>query len=501
MNNQNIHNQQPMSQDDKTKKGMLNNNQNVMNAPVQNNVNVGNNMSMQNNMNGSINAPVQNNIPKPYISQNNKPYISTNSNQNNNINRSVQNISNNVQKPVNMPINNNINSNVNLGSNNAGKVQTNNNVPMNNLNNQLNKSIPVNNQNVNNSNIQPNSVMNSSLVNKNDNASNNQTIKSSNSNDSISTLTSLETSNTIIPVMNKDVVSNQNNIVSGNNINNQISNANNVNNSNTNSPINPNNNINHSISMDNAPIANLTESRPSSMSTPFNVGQVNTISSTIPNPVNIPNQPVQNIFNPGANSISDNKSGSIFDASEFNSKPVSLDNRLENNNSEQELNIENEIQSNLNMDEEVEVLSYEYNKAKTLPRIFAYLVDSLVIILVSIIFYVASSTLFIFIDSPVLRIIQFILYIIISCFGFIFYRGINEKSGNTVGRKVTHTMVIKEGEGTIGMGILFLRTLVSLIINGSIIGTIVNIVLTITDKNRRTIEDMLFKTIVIRTDL
>lgn len=493
MNNQNIHNQQPMSQEDKAKKGMLNNNQNVMNGSNENSVNIGNNMNMQNNMTGSM----QNNGPKPYISQNNKPYISTNSNQNN-INRPIQNVANNVQKPVSIPINGN-NSNVNLGSNNTGNVPINNNIPINNLNNQLNNSDFVNNQNISNSNIQPNSTMNSSFVNRNDNTLNNQNNISSNSKDSISTLTSLETSNTIIPVMNKNVVSNQNNIVS---VNNQITNANNVS-SNTNIPLNSNNtsNINHSIGMDNAPIANLTETRPSNMTTPVGVGQANSFSSQIQNPINIPNQPSQNSFNPMVNSISENKSGSIFDASEFNSKPISLDNRIDNNITEQEQIIESEIQSDLNIDDEVEVLSYEYNKAKTLPRIFAYLLDSLIIILVSIIFYVASSTLFIFVDSPVLRVIQYILYILISSFGFVFYRGINENSGNTAGRKATHTMVIKDGEGNIGMGMLFLRTIVSLIINGSIIGTIANIVLTITDKNRRTIEDMLFKTIVIRTDL
>ena len=91
--------------------------------------------------------------------------------------------------------------------------------------------------------------------------------------------------------------------------------------------------------------------------------------------------------------------------------------------------------------------------------------------------------------------------IIAFAFGNLIYRTANEKTGATAGRRATKTLVLTDNHEKISVTTAFLRTLIAAIINGTGIGFIVNVVIICTDKNKRGIEDKIFKTEVIDSSL
>ena len=456
MNNQNGQNIKPVSQEQKEKKGLFGkktedhkNKINTNNVGVNNNVtnNMNNNMNMQNNNQASSNFSNMNNanfnnVPqnnKPYISQNKKPYISNNGNSKNNVNtNSFNNMSSSMS-------NTNINNNVN----NNGKVQNN----LNKAPNNFNAPGSMSNTNINN-NMNNNGMMQNNL-NK---APNNFNVPGSMPNkvDPVSSLTSLENSNAIFPVLDKK----------GNTANNISSSLNNdlLRSLDSVSPIS-NNNISINNSSYNVPLAN--------------------------NNIPINNQ----------ESFDNQKdSGVKFDASNFNEDPISLDNRLE---IEEEKKLQDEILGDISsdMDDSVETLSYDFVKAGAIPRILSFITDYIIIIIAAFVFFISFSTILTFVDSQVLVVLQYIIFTLILSLGFIFYRGMNEKYGTTIGRKVTKTMIVTKDGNQVNLLIALLRNLVSSILNGIVIGGVVNIVMMFIDKEKRSVEDMIFKTMTVRTDM
>ena len=132
-----------------------------------------------------------------------------------------------------------------------------------------------------------------------------------------------------------------------------------------------------------------------------------------------------------------------------------------------------------------------------MSRILANIVDSIMVIFASLVFFIATSTIFIFFDSTVLDIIRYIIFIMICSCGYLVYRAANEKNGNTIGRRATKTLVLDEKNNSITISTSILRTLVGYIISTTGIGNIINLILLCTDKERRSIEDRIFKTKVI----
>ena len=292
----------------------------------------------------------------------------------------------------------------------------------------------------------------------------NNNFSSQNKIDPVSSLTSLENSNTIFPVLDKK--DNTANNISSSLNNDLLRSLDSV------SPISNNNQM---------PISNSS----------FSVSPVNNI------PINN-----QNTFNNTSTFLNNNQSSSNiqFDASSFNEKPISLDNRLEK---EEEKKLEEEILGDISsdIDDSVETLSYDYVKAGVLPRILSFVIDYIIIIIFAFVFFISFSTILTFVDSSALVVLQYIIFTLILSFGFVFYRGTNEKYGTTIGRKTTKLMIVVKEGNQVSLLTAILRSLVSMILNGILIGGIVNIVMMLTDKEKRSIEDMIFKTMTVRTDM
>ena len=466
MNNQNGQNMKPVSQEQKVKKGLFGkktednkNKVNTNNTSVNNiTKNMNNNINMQNNnqVNGNfsnMNNAGFNNVPqnnKPYISQNKKPYISNNGNSKNKVNNANTNSFNNMTSSMS-----NTNSN-NNNINNNGMVQNNISKMPNNF------STPGSMPNNGNNN------------NMNNNVNNINTISQSKV-DPVSSLTSLENSNAIFPVLDKK----------GNTANNISSSLNNdlLRSLDSVSPIS-NNNISINNSSYKVPPVN------------------NNISINNQGPFNN-----QNVFNNTPSSLNNtsqfnnqNDSGVQFDASNFNEDPISLDNRLE---IEEEKKLQDEILGDISsdMDDSVETLSYDYVKAGAIPRILSFITDYIIIVIAAFVFFISFSTILTFVDSQVLVVLQYIIFTLILSLGFIFYRGMNEKYGTTIGRKVTKTMIVTKDGNKVNLPIALLRNLVSSILNGILIGGVSNIVMMFIDKEKRSIEDIIFKTMTVRTDM
>ncbi len=152
-------------------------------------------------------------------------------------------------------------------------------------------------------------------------------------------------------------------------------------------------------------------------------------------------------------------------------------------------------------DEDVEFLEYEYGNAGIIKRICADIIDQFIIIILVCAVYVALSTVFIFVNNNVLKIIINVIAIVALSFGNILYRTYNERTGNTIGRKATKTIVLNNNNDQIEITTALLRTLIATIINGTGIGFIVNAVLICTDKNKKGIEDKIFNTQVIDSSI
>ena len=200
---------------------------------------------------------------------------------------------------------------------------------------------------------------------------------------------------------------------------------------------------------------------------------------------------------PISNSVSDE--GHFAPASNETAERISLDTRLEEAELKQQASQEESVADEIEELDDVEVLDYEFTKAGVFQRILADLIDSIIVLLVIASVYVGLSTIFIFVENTVLNLIINIFIIIALTFGYLVYRTINEKTGNTIGRKATRTLVLDDEYEKIKVSTSLLRTLITSIINGTGIGFVVNIILMSTDKEKKGIQDKIFKTMVIDT--
>ena len=421
------------------------------NAVPQNNLNMGNMNVQMGNM--PYNNNVVNNQPAP------KQYQSQNGNQ------SVQRkpLDNGPQPVNNVPINtiqvnnqnNNQNNNTNpMALNTSTPVEipianmnqgTMNNMPVqNNMNQMANNTVPANGQSIQQPVVNTNNMIN--------------VMPATNEEKKLDPLKSLENANTVLPVTNTGSMVTSEAVerpIESKKVQTQATNLINM-------------NINKQPSAPVTPIAPVAPVAPIESVTP--VAPVTSAAST------------------------------GFDAN-TQGEHISLDTR---NKQVEEPVVETPTEvedTDLDDMDDVEFLEYEYGNASVFKRICADIIDQFIVIILVCAVYIAVSMVFVFVNSDVLRIIINIVAIIALSFGNILYRTYNERTGNTIGRKATKTLVLNNEHDQIEVTTALLRTLVASIINGTGIGFIVNVILISTDKDKKGLEDKIFNTEVIDSSI
>lgn len=261
---------------------------------------------------------------------------------------------------------------------------------------------------------------------------------------------------------------------------NNISGNQSVNNQNMENSINTNQTNNSQYNTQNPYVTNIQRQNP----------YINSNNMNVPNTYN--NTVSQNNYN--QNQVNNNLNTQNYNGQTPNSEQlvnnvvneyVSLDNRLQKAN-------DNQLKSE---EDDIEVLGYDYKKARPLNIIFSYIIDFILTFLAIFVFYISLSTIYIFVDNGLISgLINFIV-IMMLLFGFIIYRSLNETSGKSIGRRTTNTKVLDEKNNNITLITSLLRTLLSYIINSTIIGGIVNIIIIF--MNNESIEDKIFKTTTV----
>lgn len=155
------------------------------------------------------------------------------------------------------------------------------------------------------------------------------------------------------------------------------------------------------------------------------------------------------------------------------------------------------------------VQTSELNIASSGSRIGATLLDGLVIGGISILLFILPLIIRLLCHSytnlqddsiimSLLSTIQFIIPMMLIFFGMILYRGIKDPTGATLGRKTTHTTVVKNDGSNISTGLSFARQFVGAIINFTEIGLLVNFIMILADEKHQTLTDKIFNTYVIK---
>ena len=396
----------------------------------------------------------------------------------NNENNGVINPSKAVEKPINAFVNNSVNNEITTNNNVVNMVNAvekpinsiGNNNAMNNLVEPMKKNIDIVNKTTNQitSNINSNNIMNNV---------NNRVAPTSNMTNNIN-----KTTTQTAPVTNIN-----NNI---NNLNNSVGLAPNTIN-NTNNEINMVNAvekpINSYLNNDVLPTATVT----SNMITPSVTGN----QQPAPNMVNNMNN--QNVVNSNPVFVQPYESNLGINQINNNNGYVSLDTRNSDMNQLVNDHVKNDTIETTSDEDDVEYLDYSNGLANVFKRIFADILDNLVVVISVCASYIALSTIFIFVNNAVLELIVLIITIIALSIGNLVYRTVNEGKGSSIGRKVTNTVVLNDMDNNISIVVSLLRTLISNIINATGIGFIVNVVLMCTNKDKKAIEDMIFKTKVV----
>ena len=136
-------------------------------------------------------------------------------------------------------------------------------------------------------------------------------------------------------------------------------------------------------------------------------------------------------------------------------------------------------------------------------RLGAYLLDILALIGKAALAFVILTLLNVIINLITGQRIEFlgtlriILPILIIYLGIFVYRGRKDSKGSTFGRKKTNIIVLNEDGTNITTGKSFLRQLLCILLNGTGILTIINIILILTDEKKQTIADKILKTVVV----
>ena len=134
-------------------------------------------------------------------------------------------------------------------------------------------------------------------------------------------------------------------------------------------------------------------------------------------------------------------------------------------------------------------------------RAGAYLLDSLMLGLLASVMFVVFTILRMFISnetvSSTVLLLQVAVPWMIILFGTIFYRGLKDPEGKTLGRKVTKIIVVKENGSKLEVSASVLRQFLSCIINGTGFLFLVNVILLFSDSKRQTLTDKIMKTVVV----